>query len=248
MTIVKDITSVLMNATFVGAFLTIFFFTYASKVESQIVTKQIKFLADDFAANINLLPSDTKEAIRTKLQNIQLPNFEATDNQIDSVNGKIIKQTLLVVGITLAVVLLTVYILSTQRFFNFSFWEILCKNLIILLFIGLTEFTFLNLVAKNFISIDPNYVKYYALEQLYPTAAQIPPLNIDLLSKEFPKRAIDRPLPKINNIDDDLNGAVLANKHISTIVPNSFDNSAYAFSRGFNAAVSGFDGNIYDAN
>jgi hypothetical protein len=244
MTIVKEISGVVMNAVFVGTFLTIFFFTYASVVEGQIVKQQITFLANDLSQNIKLLPDNAISAIKTEIQNLKTPNFKSTDDEIDTTNNKIIKQTLIVVGSVFAVVLIIIYILSTKKLFNFSFMNLVVKNLIILVFIGLTEFVFLNLVARNFISVDPNYVKYYALNKLYPQGQVAPPpLAIDKLAELYPKRAVDSVLSeeKQNNvINNHLNDQSIKKPDLH----NVFDNSKYNFSKPFNSLVKGFDGNI----
>ena len=244
MTIVKEISSVFMNAVFVGTFLTVFFFTYASVVEGQIVKQQITFLADDLSQNIKLLPDNAKNAIKTEIQNLKTPDFKSTDDKIDATNNKLIKQTLIVVGSVLAVVLIIIYILSTKKLFNFSFMNLVVKNLIILVFIGLTEFIFLNLVARNFISVDPNYVKYYALNKLFPEGQSAPPpLAIDKLAQLYPKRAIDNVVSETsqqNVINHNLNDQSVKKPNLH----NVFDNSQYNFSKPFNSLLKGFDGNI----
>ena len=168
---VENISSVIMTALLVGLFLTVFFFTYVSNVEGGIVVTQIKFLADNFSESVKLLPAPVQTAIKTEINNIALPNFTETNNQIDAANNKLIKKTLIFVVSILLIVMVVIYILSMNKLCHFSFWEMLGKNLIILAFVALTEFTFLNLIPKNFISVDPNYVKYYALNQLYPNSS-----------------------------------------------------------------------------
>ena len=42
---------------------------------------------------------------------------------------------------------------------DFSFFEILEENIIVLVFVGITEFLFLTYFAQNYITIDANFVK-----------------------------------------------------------------------------------------
>ena len=179
---VENISSVFMNALLVGLFLCVFFFTYVSSVEGDIVVNQIKFLADNFSQSVKLMPQEIQDAIKTEINNTQLPDFTAVNTQIDASNSKIIKNSLILVGSILAGAMILIYILSTKYLCGFSFWNMLGKNLIILTFIALTEFTFLNLIPRNYMSVDPNYVKYYTVNQLYPNTsnAVLPEMDINL--------------------------------------------------------------------
>ena len=161
---VENMSGILMMAILAGTFLTIFFFTYVSSVEKQIAENQIIYLANNFSDSIKLLPTEFQNTIKTEIQNTKLPDFTSAINSIEQTNNAIIKKTCLLVGIILVLIMIAVYILSR-------------KNLIILIFIGLTEFVFLNVVPKNYISLDPNFVKFYAINKLYPDNVVKPELN-----------------------------------------------------------------------
>jgi len=47
-----------------------------------------------------------------------------------------------------------------------SFYEIMVLNIIILVFIALTEFTFLVLIPKSYISADTNYIRFNFLTKI----------------------------------------------------------------------------------
>ena len=174
---VENMSGILMMAILAGTFLTIFFFTYVSSVEKQIAENQIIYLANNFSDSIKLLPTEFQNTIKTEIQNTKLPDFTSAINSIEQTNNAIIKKTCLLVGIILVLIMIAVYILSRKNLCNFSFWNMLGKNLIILIFIGLTEFVFLNVVPKNYISLDPNFVKFYAINKLYPDNVVKPELN-----------------------------------------------------------------------
>jgi hypothetical protein len=160
----KDITSIIINVLFVASFLSIFFFTYAVKIEEEIVIDQVDYLVKDFTSGLKLLPDETLIPIRNRIKSFEKPNMDVLDKKVEDSNKAIFKQAIMIVSITLAVGLIGAFIAS--RKWNFSMFDLIKENLIILLFVGLTEFIFLNVFGKNFISADPNSVKLALLNKL----------------------------------------------------------------------------------
>lgn len=167
---VEYISGISMMAIMVGIFLTVFFFTYVASIESAIVKHEVKFLADNFAENVKLLPPDAQESLRAAVLNIKLPDFTDTNDKIDSINGKIKFDTLLIMGLVGVAIFAIVFVVSMKRFCDFSFMDMFGKSALILLFVGLTEFAFLNLVPVHYYAVDPNHVKYYMLNAVFPNA------------------------------------------------------------------------------
>jgi len=59
-----------------------------------------------------------------------------------------------------------VYILFNKSNKSFSISNILIKNAIILVFIGLTEFSFLQFFGSKYISLNPNVVKHTIIHNI----------------------------------------------------------------------------------
>jgi hypothetical protein len=160
----KDITSIIINVLFVASFLSIFFFSYVVKIEEEIVIDQVDYLVKDLTSGLKLLPDEALIPIKNRIKSIQKPNMDDLDKKVDDANKAIYKQAIMIVSITLGVGLICAFIASKK--WNFSMIDLIKENLIILLFIGLTEFIFLNVFGKNFISADPNSVKLALLNKL----------------------------------------------------------------------------------
>jgi ABC-type transport system involved in cytochrome bd biosynthesis fused ATPase/permease subunit len=157
----------------VFVFLSIFFFLYVIKKEKEIFVSQIQFVVDSFVKNavefINVAYPDDKSSLKD-LVNKALEGFdievdEEANAKITEANNRIRNQTaliLLVIGVVLAVV----FVVMWKAGACFSFGHQLVMSLIMLAFIAMTEFAFLNLVAKNHIAAEVNKIKISVLDQI----------------------------------------------------------------------------------
>lgn len=157
----------------VFVFLSLFFFLYVIRKEKEIFVSQIQFVVDSFVKNavdfINIAYPDDKSSLRD-LVNKALEGFdihvdEEANAKITEANNRIRNQTaiiLFVIGIIISVV----FIIMWKAGACFSFGHQLTMSLIMLVFIALTEFAFLNLVAKNHIAAEVNKIKISVLDQI----------------------------------------------------------------------------------
>jgi len=184
---IEDICGILINVTLMGVFLTVFFFTYVKNVEKQLVENQIKYLINDLFNDLKIaLPpgSNYMQNISKNAPTMTSSKKTPEDIAVDNSNKKIFESTIsllvkIVALVTIAIVGLFWWKSGTSESFNPLC--LLLKGLVILCFIAVTEFVFLNLVAKNYKSLDPNYVKYMILDELSkkqvpnaPTSSQTP--------------------------------------------------------------------------
>lgn len=156
-------THIILSVVFISCFICIFFFTYATTVERNIVVNQTQNLVDSFTGNISLLFSDNK-SVKNFVQNMSVETVNQDDERIKEKNQKILKEAAYVVGISAACLILLTIILI--YFFKLNYKKLIITNLIVLLCIGVVEFSFLTFIAQNYISFDPNYVKYLLVENL----------------------------------------------------------------------------------
>ena len=166
--------------------MTILFFTLLKKIESDIVKKQITDILDDIFlnnedttifSNVNLpkiynfknkvidnfnididilqkIQSNFKIYLKTKLNNIQSDTHN--DNDIKINNEKIFKKSMLA--------LLTINIICI--FLLFALWSLnkydivyyLKKNLVLCVFVLLTELIFVYFITKKYVYIDKKYI------------------------------------------------------------------------------------------
>jgi hypothetical protein len=136
----------------------LFFFTYAAKIEKQIVIAQIKYITDDllgvFKSNLS---TDMSRTLRSSLD--QLPEIEMAeiDKKVQENNDKLKIQAFKVLAGFLTVSLIVAYLLAQNYYLDFT--SIVQKNLLILGAIGITEFIFATYIATHYITADPNYVR-----------------------------------------------------------------------------------------
>jgi len=146
-------------------FLTLFFFNYVDKVEKEEFVKQVNFVVDDLV--YKYLPYSMRLSQQQKdLVNEQIDKMAAESSlKAKSENDEVDRENeltknkgytyvmsfLLVVIILISVVLLAGYCLDLKHDLK--------EVMIIVLFVALVEFTFLTVIARNYISADPNAIK-----------------------------------------------------------------------------------------
>jgi len=152
----EEIANIILHVTLISTFIGIFFFTYASRIEENIVKKQVAFLIEDNREIISLIPNDIKQNLVSKLNDIKL-DLSEDDNKTTEQNKKLLLNAAKILSVVLIV---GVYIvLKMSHMYNFNFVHLLKENLIILCFVALTEFVFLTFFVQHYLSIDPNIIK-----------------------------------------------------------------------------------------
>ena len=155
--------NIVINVGLISGFLGIFFFTYAAGVESDIVKINTKIVTDDLMETITpFLNSDVKNKLKT---NLTPPDLKLEDEKVQQSNDKLkitaYTNLMIVVDITLTIA----FILSV--IYKHPFIKILGINLIVLIFVGLTEFIFIHYIPHKYISADTNFVRYNILTTLH---------------------------------------------------------------------------------
>lgn len=160
----KEIADIVISVLFVATFLTVFFFTFAVKIEGEIVKEQVDYIVKDLTDDLDLLPPDVTNFLRQQVKSGKRPDMKSADDAVQKSNDEIFWSTIKIVSAALGVGLVGVYVAS--RYWEFSMLDSLKRNLVILTFIGLTEYVFLMVFGRKYISADPNYVKLVALNKL----------------------------------------------------------------------------------
>lgn len=173
-----ELTKIFMQVFFVVTFLSLFFFLYVVKVEKEIFDSQITFvvdnLYDDLVSNIDLILPPTaqkayKEFLYNYVTNIQPPTEQNQD--ITNQNNQVLDQTKNLV-VTFAIILFGIVTSLIVLRFCTDFSHQFLENIIILGAIALTEYTFLNVVTRKYISANPSLVKYTLLDTIQQYATQ----------------------------------------------------------------------------
>ena len=162
--------NILVHVGILAVFLTVFFFTVAVTVEKDILTKQIEFIVDVLVGNIFKGLSDTqKKLLKNEIDNsMNASDFEPLDKQTEKTNNEIVKKSLIFLSILVSIVL----VILTTLGFIFK-WKMIHIKLLIFgailsfIFVGITESSFLLLIASNYLSADPNHIKEKIIDELF---------------------------------------------------------------------------------
>jgi len=161
----KDIALILLNIAFIATFLTIFFFTYANKIEKNVIEAQMEYITNNFLDNISLfIPDDKKKIISQYLNYVNIPDLSVQDNKIKDSNNKIMISAIKIVATFFVLTILVTAILAYN--YGFSYKEILIQSILTIIIVGVIEYTFLTKFGSKFISADVNFVKYKIVETL----------------------------------------------------------------------------------
>lgn len=156
----ESIVNIILSVTFISVFIGIFFFTYAKNIEEEVIQTQSGYIASSIANDVKMfIPSKFSQKLA---DSIQEPNMSREDEEVELKNKELKNKAYNILFIFVVIGLISSYILS--RYSKINFWGTIKVNLIILFFAGLTEYFFLNLIGKNFISADPNFVRYKVLQ------------------------------------------------------------------------------------
>jgi len=143
-------------------FLGIFFFTYGSTIEQEIVKINTNIITTDIL-NI-IIPSLDKNTKSTLLKDIKYPDMSSEDKDVIDKNNDLIKSA---IGVLLPIFIIT-FIMGgiLSYYYNYNYMHILGLNLIILCFIAVTEYSFIHILPEKYIAADTNYVRYITLIKL----------------------------------------------------------------------------------
>lgn len=157
------IAETIMGVILIATFICIFFFTYVSKVEGEVVKSQMSNIVNNLTNGLQILP-DKDKGINLILKNLKAPDMSSADNDVEQSNNELKKKAAKIFGTIVVVGVIIIYYLWSKHRFDIK--TMIIHSVIILVFVALTEFLFVTLVSKNYQIIDPNYVKYLIAKNL----------------------------------------------------------------------------------
>lgn len=162
----QEIAYIILSFVLAATFISIFFFTYVSSVEADIIKTQINNVVSNFISEASIaLTPDQKAAIgKIVTDNLSVPDMSSDDADAENTNKKLIKKSIIIFSTLVAVGILAIIIL--WYFYRFDLVEITKYSLIILALVATTEILFVTLVTKNYRLIDENYVSYLLVNNL----------------------------------------------------------------------------------
>lgn len=163
---VSEIAYIILSFLLISTFIAVFFFSYVSSIEAEIIKTQISTTLENFLSGMNLIltPSEKEEILRIIGNSIKVPDMSASDNQVQKVNSKLIQKSIIIFSTLIAVGFVVLGILRYN--YSFELTEMLKYSLIILCLIAGTEILFVTFVTKNYRLIDPNFLTFTIVENL----------------------------------------------------------------------------------
>ena len=110
MLISEEISNIILSVSLIATFIGVFFFTYGSWVEKQVIEKQMDYIIRDLVGDIKIISPSAAQMARSVTNNLQPPNMQKQDMEAKEHNEKLLKKALIVLGIVFTVGILTSWI------------------------------------------------------------------------------------------------------------------------------------------
>ena len=167
-----ELSNIILSVVLISSFIIIFFFTYASFVEKNIVKNRCKTIVEDLTGTVkHIIPPEYLKYIQDNISNIKPPDLIEEDKDVNENNNLLMKKSIKILLVILCIGFSTVFIL--HRIYKFPLKQLLITNLITLLFVALTEFSFLTFFAQNYITIDSNFIKYKIIDVIVKSSSYL---------------------------------------------------------------------------
>jgi hypothetical protein len=149
--------NMLVHSLLVFLLLTVFFWTYASKLITRSLNGQVDRVCS--VAKKNLNESENGEKIRVELRKHK-PDpklYEGKDKETESINRGLFNMNILILLIFLLFIV-ALYAYYKHRGMRVDLKHIIVENILLLFFIALIEIWFFTKVARRFIPATPEYM------------------------------------------------------------------------------------------
>ena len=161
----------------IGVLVTFIFFFYATLIEGAIVEKQTSNVVQKLFADVNKVATEPQKAkLKQFADNLQMPSDPEGDQKVCTTNQKSRNLALevflpLLAGSAGFMVLFSWWDLKSTGSYTGKNLKDLVKriayvNVALFIFIGISEYVFLTFFARNFITLDPNFVKRTVLTSI----------------------------------------------------------------------------------
>jgi hypothetical protein len=110
------------------------------------------------------IPNVAKPYIKGVTGLIEAPNMAEADEYVEKSNKELLITAAKFIGGFVVAGFALIMFISNK--YNIPLYDILIHNIIILVFVALTEYCFLTFIAQNYITADPNFVKLAVVKEL----------------------------------------------------------------------------------
>lgn len=164
-------TEILLHIIVVVLFYTIYFFFISNFLEKKIIKNQIKKSINDIFSKTELKELD-KTVIINKLNN-KINDLKKEDLIVQNSNKELTNKLFIILGAILGIALVILFMIGYIKKWNYKIIHIFINSaLISLLFIFISEVSFMLLITNNYIKTDPNEIKKTILDKIYKNSAE----------------------------------------------------------------------------
>jgi len=179
-----EVANVVMSIILIGLFIGLFFFTYGLYLEKKVITTQLNYMIDDTFDAIKIFMPSLSNDIKNSIANYNISIDKSTDKIVDDHNNTILKRamTYILFGLIIGVIIITIIMkkLDMEGMTNKEFiLKLLKYNIITLIFIALTEYSFATFFGQNYMSINTNKIKNSVINTM--KIIRDSPTDIDLV-------------------------------------------------------------------
>ncbi len=164
----ESVSGIILSVLTASAAILAVFVVVGSPVEKSIVQQQTAAVIRDLLVDASLL-GDAEAPLTAYVKSLSPPDMAAADAACRASNAALLRKAVLLVGATLAAGFAAVGAWSARA--GFAMAPVLRGALVSCLLAAGTETAFLLLVARHYISADPQAVRLMILEALEKDAA-----------------------------------------------------------------------------
>jgi hypothetical protein len=158
----KILVNVSVSVGMMSIFLTIFYFYYVLSVEHEMIHDNINIMVKELLQSVK--PFLTPHIIKNIESSLKNPDMKEQDDNVKKSNDKIEAEAIKNMSIICVLSIIIGYGLST--YFNIDFYKIIISNILIVIILGITEYSFLHILPSKIITGDPNFIKYKVLTNI----------------------------------------------------------------------------------
>ena len=152
---IDEIVNIILHVVLSSIFIAVFYFTYTTTVEEQVLTTNIEGLTENLIKDLTaFVPAS---ALKPYIDSITLPDMTKDDQKAADSNNQLINISIIILSVFFGVGILSALALSLLT--PLPVWVYFLNAFTILGFVALTEFIFLNTITRNYQVIDPSKVK-----------------------------------------------------------------------------------------
>ncbi len=175
----EEIIAILLQVGLITLFIGVFFFTYVSKIERDVTTKQIHYIVDSFTQDFGgLMPASVRASIASKMNSMSASNQDELDRKVQKNNDELKSKGIqvLILPVLLAAVVMFSYMVNNP--IQSSTLYMVAASVIV---VAITYTAFLHMVVNKYLCVDTNHIKLQIVEELQKYANMAPQVNIGAL-------------------------------------------------------------------